>query len=501
MVLSDEQKRAYAKRLLLTRMRILLKQGFYGLMLMHTKFALDDTVETAATNGETIMFSPAFLDELSDSELEFILMHEIMHIVLEHCARTGDRDNELFNIACDIVVNSNILQSNGMNIQSITLRAYGESMHKAPDGKEGFEYTAEQVYDMLVKKKRRKGGGNSQQNSVKSGQSEHPEGQMPGSGNDSNDQFGSGKPDTGNGRSEQPEGQMHGSGNDSNDQSGSGKPDTGNGRSVLPDGQMPGSGNSGSGAQQGGGGFHDDHSKWGQTDERTRNLRRDIWRKRLSDACEAISVRESSKDCGGIPIGARRLLQKLHHPQTDWRTVLQDFVQEEITDYSFMPPDRRMDDCPFFLPDFNEKDDFAANILFMIDTSGSMSDDMIASAYSEIKGAIDQFNGRLAGWLGFFDAEVVPPKPFADEEEFRAIRPEGGGGTRFDIIFDYVREQMQEQLPVSIIILTDGYAPFPGESEAIGIPVLWLLNNQEVTPPWGRIARIQVSEGDNRIPH
>ncbi len=432
MVLSDEQKRAYAKRLLLTRMWILLKQGFYGLMLMHMRFSLDDTVETAATDGEQILFSPAFLDELSDSELEFILMHEIMHIVLEHCSRTGDRDSELFNIACDIVVNSNILQSNGMNIQSITLRAYGESMHKAPDGKEGFEYTAEQVYDMLMKQAKRKSGGRNTR-----------------------------------------------------------KQDGGSGRSALPDGQMPGSGNSGSGAQQGGGGFHDDHSKWGQTDERTRNLRRDIWRKRLSDACEAISVRESSKDCGGIPIGAQRLLQKLHHPRTDWRTVLQDFVQEEITDYSFMPPDRRMDDCPFFLPDFNEKDDFAADILFMIDTSGSMSDDMIAAAYSEIKGAIDQFNGRLAGWLGFFDAEVVPPKPFADEEEFRAIRPEGGGGTRFDIIFDYVREQMQEQLPVSIIILTDGYAPFPEESEAIGIPVLWLLNNNEVKPPWGRVARIQ----------
>ena len=129
----------------------------------------------------------------------------------------------------------------------------------------------------------------------------------------------------------------------------------------------------------------------------------------------------------------------------------------------------------------------------MIDTSGSMSDEMITAAYSEIKGAIDQFNGKLRGWLGFFDAEVVPPKPFSDVEEFRTIRPKGGGGTRFDIIFSYVRENMQETLPVNIIILTDGYAPFPEEKEAMGIPVLWLLNNEEIKPPWGRIARIQVS--------
>ena len=50
---------------------------------------------------------------------------------------------------------------------------------------------------------------------------------------------------------------------------------------------------------------------------------------------------------------------------------------------------------------------------------------------------------------------------------------------------------MQEQLPRSIIILTDGYAPFPEEKEAMGIPVLWLLNHNEVKPPWGRVARIQ----------
>ena len=44
--------------------------------------------------------------------------------------------------------------------------------------------------------------------------------------------------------------------------------------------------------------------------------------------------------------------------------------------------------------------------------------------------------------------------------------------------------------PASIIILTDGYAPFPREQAAAGIPVLWLLNNDTVTPPWGKTARI-----------
>lgn len=113
---------------------------------------------------------------------------------------------------------------------------------------------------------------------------------------------------------------------------------------------------------------------------------------------------------------------------------MNDFIQEEVVDYSFSPPDRRFDDSPFFLPDFNGKEDMVEDILFMIDTSGSMSDDMIAAAYSEVKGAIDQFNGKLKGWLGFFDAAIIKPQPFSDENEFKIIKPAGGGGTDFQII-------------------------------------------------------------------
>lgn len=149
MVLSNEKKKEYVKRLVMSRMRLLINNGFYGLLLMHMIYSIDENCETAATDGHRIFFGPKFLDELSDSELDFIMMHEILHVVLQHCMRQGDYDSEQFNIACDIVVNSNILLSNNMNRNSIKLRKYGESMHIAPDGKEGYEYTAEQIYAML----------------------------------------------------------------------------------------------------------------------------------------------------------------------------------------------------------------------------------------------------------------------------------------------------------------------------------------------------------------
>ena len=149
MELSNEKKQEYMRRILLARMAVLTRSGFFGLLLMHMRFALDESIQTAATDGERIIFSPKFLDSISDRELAFILMHEIMHVALRHVSRNGDRNDFKFNIACDIVVNSNILQSAGMDLRSITLDRYGESMHLTPKGDEGFKYTAEEVYEML----------------------------------------------------------------------------------------------------------------------------------------------------------------------------------------------------------------------------------------------------------------------------------------------------------------------------------------------------------------
>ena len=144
MELSDEKKKEYIKRLLLSRMRLLNNHGFFGLLLMHMVFSLSDTItETACTDGVRIIFNPSFLEQLSDGELDFVMMHEILHVVLQHCLRDGDREPERFNIACDIVVNSIILQENKMDPKSISINQWGVSMHVAPNGKEGHEYTAE----------------------------------------------------------------------------------------------------------------------------------------------------------------------------------------------------------------------------------------------------------------------------------------------------------------------------------------------------------------------
>ena len=51
MALSEEKIRSYIQRLLLSRMRILCNHGFYGLLLMHMVYAVDEEVATACTDG------------------------------------------------------------------------------------------------------------------------------------------------------------------------------------------------------------------------------------------------------------------------------------------------------------------------------------------------------------------------------------------------------------------------------------------------------------------
>lgn len=55
------------------------------------------------------MLNPEFVQKCSPAQLEFLLAHEVMHIVFAHIARRGDRDPVIYNIACDAVINETLI--------------------------------------------------------------------------------------------------------------------------------------------------------------------------------------------------------------------------------------------------------------------------------------------------------------------------------------------------------------------------------------------------------
>ena len=238
-----------------------------------------------------------------------------------------------------------------------------------------------------------------------------------------------------------------------------------------------------------GSGRLDSHQEWKpkQNENKDKNIKEDELNKKLHEAYKV------SKDLkvGTIPETIEAEILGLTDTKIDWRVLLNDFVQDEVSDYAFTPPDNRLQDSPFLLPSFSERDEKVKKVLFMVDVSGSMNDDQISECFNEINGAITQFNGKIEGFIGFFDYVVKDIQPFDQDTDVLAIKPYGRGGTNFYAVFDKVKEEMKDDLPSKIIILSDGYAPFPEEDVTLGIPVLWIINNEDANPPWGKVIRLK----------
>lgn len=164
--------------------------------------------------------------------------------------------------------------------------------------------------------------------------------------------------------------------------------------------------------------------------------------------------------------------------------AIYDFVRNEIL-FGYNSSD---------LLDFNERDFVTKEILFWVDTSGSVNQDALEAVYAEIRGAIEQFNGKIKGKLGFFDTDVTPPISFENINELEKIIPYGGGGTDFTVVFHYIKSNMKHDLSSVIIIFTDGYGLFPEEADILDIPVLWLIDNEDVNPPFGKVARLRKAQ-------
>lgn len=169
-IFDADLKKRISGRLAGARMRLLFQNPFYGNLVLHLKFTLAKC-GTAGTDMVKIYFDPEFVDRLSDEELDFLLMHEILHCALRHPARRKNRNHQLYNIACDIVVNSNIMQSKKVSAYFVDGE---EVMHLTPTGEEGYQYSADEVYDMLWKMYESE--ADDQQNGIQQMQGQYGEG-------------------------------------------------------------------------------------------------------------------------------------------------------------------------------------------------------------------------------------------------------------------------------------------------------------------------------------
>ena len=158
---------------------------------------------------------------------------------------------------------------------------------------------------------------------------------------------------------------------------------------------------------------------------------------------------------GNLPGGVKRLLNDLLNPQLDWRQLLAMQVQSVMrSDYTMATPSRKGLNEGYYLPGLDRET--TIDIVAALDMSGSIGDEMARDFLSELKGIMDQYTDFKIHLL-CFDTQVYNPKIFtqSDMGEFMEYELNGGGGTDFDCVFDWMKEEGVQ--PKKLVMFTDGY--------------------------------------------
>jgi predicted metal-dependent peptidase len=97
------------ERLVTARIGLLLKQAFFGNLATRLKLVnADEWLTTAATDGRHFYYNSRFVMMLKVKEVEFLVGHEVLHVVYDHLGRRDSRDPEIWNIANDYAVNADL---------------------------------------------------------------------------------------------------------------------------------------------------------------------------------------------------------------------------------------------------------------------------------------------------------------------------------------------------------------------------------------------------------
>jgi len=84
---------------------LLTRNPFFGRVILDTPMTFTKQIGTAATDGRRIMINESFFDALSMEERMGLLLHEALHIILEHPYRGRGYDPMIHNLACDAKIN------------------------------------------------------------------------------------------------------------------------------------------------------------------------------------------------------------------------------------------------------------------------------------------------------------------------------------------------------------------------------------------------------------
>jgi predicted metal-dependent peptidase len=202
-------------------------------------------------------------------------------------------------------------------------------------------------------------------------------------------------------------------------------------------------------------------------------------------------VREHRRQRGDVPAGWQRWADDLLEPAVSWQRVLSSAVRRGIADvagrvdFSYRRPSRRASAVPdVVLPSLRQP---LPQVAMVLDTSGSMSDQMLGQALAEVSGVLRGLGvGRRRLRVVCCDATAYQAQRVLNAREVRLL---GGGDT--DMRAGLEAASALKPHPDLVIVLTDGHTPWPQAAPGGVRVVVGLLDPAGTVPEWATAVMVE----------
>lgn len=214
------------------------------------------------------------------------------------------------------------------------------------------------------------------------------------------------------------------------------------------------------------------------------------WQARLLTRLVAQQILAAAKQAGTVPAGLVRWAEEVLAPKVDWRRALTAELRKAVADtagavdYTYRRPSRRAAAAGnVVLPALRRP---VPDVAVVCDTSGSMSDDLLAACLAEVEGLLSALG--LARRLRVLACDTAAG-PARRVTSARQVELTGGGGTDMGAGIDAAAALRPR--PAIIVVLTDGYTPWPDRPPRGSKVVVGLLGDEAPEAPhWARAIRV-----------
>ncbi len=198
-----------------------------------------------------------------------------------------------------------------------------------------------------------------------------------------------------------------------------------------------------------------------------------------------VAAAQMAKACGHGSSLIDRILENVGNSKVRWQDVTRSMMTESAAaDYTYIRPSRRFIGAGLYLPSL--RTDALGGLAVGFDTSGSMGPSECNQIAAELQAIVDDLQPAFVEVI-YCDSRVASVQRFERDEQL-VLKPKGGGGTRFEPVFEHVMESGEYYC--GMIYFTDMEGDLD-ECTDPGFPVIWAdIGRYHPEPPFG--SRVEV---------